>query len=130
MSLGRHFIESSLVELTAFTSSIYISSLLDRVIGPYYANLVALAIDYSIDYIGQQYVFFETLRLHDQALQRFIMYKICVTILSQHLFHMLYIKLDQQSKQYQRNLIKLRFYINCFIFISFFPLRKYWVFVK
>ena len=123
MSLSRHFIESSLVELTAFTSNIYISSSLDHTIEPYYANLIGLIIDYIIDYIGQQYVFFDTLKLHGKTLQRFIIYKVCVTYLSQYLFHMLY-------KHYQTNLIKLRFYINCFIFLTFFPLRKYWVFAK
>ena len=134
---------SAVIGSSATGLDLYLADKLDPVIGTQEANLVGLAVDNLIDFIGQQQLFLGGLRLTGGLTLRFIVSKIITTLAAELLFIYIVAKdrmaahLEERLTGKKRSFLDrekmaaLRIGINVIVFFTLtYPLRKYWVFVK
>ena len=126
--LSKEFILVSLT--TAFTSIIYliISGYLDNYISKIVSNGIGLAVDITLDFIFQSYIFLNKFKITDfKNIYKFLISKIISTLSSQLLF------IHYINNYYNKdiNITFVRMIISSIVFIFVvFPMSKFYVFTK
>ena len=126
--LSKEFILVSLT--TAFTSIIYliISGYLDNYISKIVSNGIGLAVDITLDFIFQSYIFLNKFKITDfKNIYKFLISKIISTLSSQLLF-ILYIN-NYYNKEINITFVRMIISSIVFIFVVF-PMSKFYVFTK
>jgi len=126
--LSKEFILVSLT--TAFTSIIYliISGYLDNYISKIVSNGIGLAVDITLDFIFQSYIFLNKFKITDfKNIYKFLISKIISTLSSQLLF-ILYIN-NYYNKDINITFVRMIISSIVFIFVVF-PMSKFYVFTK
>ena len=114
-----------------------ISNFLDRFMSVNLSNMIGLIIDYLLNLVAQQYVFYGEIKFHKELLKRFLIGNSISMIGTQVIFvygKKIYDKLFEKVKHYIDPKYKLsiwRYVSNVLtFFILTFPLRKYYIFTK
>lgn len=116
---------------------ITIANFLDRYMSINHSNMIGLIIDYLLNLIAQQYVFYGEVKFHKELLKRFLIGNSISMLGTQVIFvygKKYYDELFEKIKHYVNPKYKLsiwRYVSNVLtFFLLTFPLRKYYIFSK
>lgn len=114
-----------------------ISNFLDRFMSVNLSNIIGLIIDYLLNLIAQQYVFYGEIKFHKELLKRFIIGNSVSMLGTQFIFvygKKYFDKLFEKVKHYvdpKYQLTIWRYLSNVLtFFLLTFPIRKYYIFSK